>query len=47
MLFVLTTSKGHTFKFTILSCAQLYQGAYGGTLVTEWIEDRDKLALVD
>jgi hypothetical protein len=47
MLFVLTTSKGHTFKFTILSCAQLYQGAYGGTLVTEWIEDDSKVELVN
>jgi hypothetical protein len=47
MLFVLTTSKGHIFKFSVLSCAQLYQGAYGGTVVTEWIEDDSKVELVD
>ena len=47
MMFVLTTSKGRVYKFSILSCAQLYQYAYGGTLVTEWREDRDKIALVD
>jgi len=46
MLFVLTTSKGHTFRFSVLSCAQIYQAVYGGTVVTEWIEDESKV-LVD
>ena len=46
MLFVLTTSKGHTFRFSVLSCAQIYQAVYGGTVVTEWIEDEPKV-LVD
>ena len=47
MLFVLTTAKGHTFKFSILSCAQLYQAVYGGTVVTEWVDRELKVELVD
>jgi hypothetical protein len=36
MLFVLTTARGQTLRFNVLSCAQLYQAVYGGTIVGEW-----------
>jgi hypothetical protein len=36
MLFVLTTARGQVYRFSVLSCAQLFQSAYGGTIVSEW-----------
>jgi hypothetical protein len=36
MLFVLTTPRGQVYRFSVLSCAQLFQSAYGGTIVSEW-----------
>lgn len=47
MLFVLTTSRGQVYRFSILSCAQLYQAVYGGTVVTEWVDGKSKVELVD
>jgi hypothetical protein len=41
MLFVLTTPRGQVYRFSVLSCAQLYQGAYGGTIVSEWGSQRE------
>jgi hypothetical protein len=40
MLFVLTTPQGQVYRFSVLSCAQLYQGAFGGTIVSEWASRR-------
>jgi hypothetical protein len=36
MLFVLTTAQGRVYRFSVLSCAQMFQSAYGGSIVTEW-----------
>jgi hypothetical protein len=32
MIYTLTTPKGRVFEFYIRSCAELYQGMYGGSL---------------
>ena len=41
MLFVLTTPRGQVYRFSVLSCAQLFQSAYGGTIVSEWASRRE------
>jgi hypothetical protein len=33
MIYVLTTPQGRVFEFYVRSCAELYHGMYGGTLV--------------
>jgi hypothetical protein len=43
MLFVLTTARGKVYRFSVLSCAQLYQGAFGGTIVSEWAARRESI----
>jgi hypothetical protein len=43
MLFVLTTARGQVYRFSVLSCAQLYQGAFGGSIVTEWGSRRESM----
>lgn len=50
MLYVLTTPTGRVFEFYVRSCAELYRGMYGGTLVeTDGImqEYRDDCADAD
>ena len=41
MLFVLTTARGQVYRFSVLSCAQMFQSAYGGSIVTEWGSQRE------
>ena len=33
MVYQLTTIQGRVFDFYVRSCAELYQGMYGGTLI--------------
>ena len=35
MKYTLITTKGKVFTFTVLACAETFQQAYGGTLITE------------
>jgi hypothetical protein len=37
MKYTLITNKGKIYTFNILACAESYQRAYGGSLVTEAI----------
>ena len=35
MKFVLITGNGKVFTFTVRACAETFQQAYGGTLITD------------
>lgn len=41
MTYTLVTPKGKIYTFTIKSCADIFQQAYGGTLVTDEILSKE------